>query len=144
MSEKEFDKYKLRGSMHWREMMSRDPRHFNAYQQARYEWIVKTSGDIAGKKVLDLGSGDGGLTYTLAKRGAIVTGVDNEPLGIEYAKKNLDSVNKEGKLKYEFICTSVYELPFQDNSFDVVVHCEVIEHLQEPKKMLSEALRVLK
>lgn len=69
--EKEFDKYKKLGSMHWQEMTSRDPRFFNAYQQARYDWILRVARDIRGKKVLDLGCGDGSLTYLLAKNGAI-------------------------------------------------------------------------
>lgn len=141
--EKSFNKYRLRGSMHWLEMMSRDPRKFNAYQQARYEWILRTMGDIRGRKILDLGCGDGSLTYILTKSGAVVTGVDNEERGLEYARENLSSVD-DGTLKYEFINASAYELPFQNESFDAVVSCEVIEHLREPDRMLSESSRVLK
>ncbi len=141
--EKEFNKYKIRGSMHWREMTSRDPRFFNAYQHARYEWIMRAAGDMAHKKVLDLGCGDGSLIYLLAKKGAIVTGVDNEALGLEFARQNLASVGNE-ELDYEFVNASAYELPFEENTFDIVVSCEVIEHLQEPERMLEEISRVLK
>ncbi|MBI4058023.1 methyltransferase domain-containing protein, partial [Candidatus Microgenomates bacterium] len=108
--EKLFDKYKARGSMHWREMMSRDPRFFNAYQQARYDWILRVAGDIRGKKVLDLGCGDGSLTYLLAKNGAIVTGVDNEELGLQFARENLTSMKQQRELRYELITASAYQL----------------------------------
>ncbi len=140
----EFNKYKERGSLHWREMVSKDIRVFNAYQQARYEWILKIAGNVEGKKVLDLGSGDGTVTYILANAGAIVTGVDNEAQGLKYAKENLESMDTHKTLKYSFIEASAYDLPFEPEEFDIVVHCEVIEHLQEPEKMLKEVQRVLK
>jgi len=38
-------------------MTTRDSRHFNAYQQARYDWILKVAENIHGKKVLDVGCG---------------------------------------------------------------------------------------
>ncbi len=143
MMEKSFDKYRSRGNANWEAMMSNDPRRFNAYQEARYGWILRMAGDLEGKKVLDLGCGGGSLTYKLAMEGADVTGVDNEDLGITFAQKNLKSVDN-GSLKYKFIQSSAYELAFPDESFDVVVSCEVIEHLEDPDKMLKEARRVLK
>lgn len=143
--EKEFNKYKDRQSIHWQEMVSRDIRKFNAYQQARYDWITRTTGDLSGKEVLDLGCGDGALTYILAKRGASVVGIDNNELGLKYARQNLVAARKrDNVLRYEFIHASVYQLPFLDARFDIVVACEVIEHLHDPARMLGEASRVLK
>jgi 2-polyprenyl-3-methyl-5-hydroxy-6-metoxy-1,4-benzoquinol methylase len=142
--EKVFNKYQDRGSIHWREMVSRDIRKFNAFQQARYDWIVKIAGDIRGKKILDLGCGDGALTFLLAEQGAIITGVDNEELGIKFAQENLASQDRKHNLRYDFVLGSAYELPFPEESFDLVVSCEVIEHLQYPEKMLMEARRVLR
>lgn len=140
----EFNKYKERGSLHWREMMSKDIRVFNAYQQARYGWILKTLGNVAGKKILDLGCGDGSLTYILTKNGAEVIGVDNEGLGLKYANENLESVNYRKNLKYKFVTASAYQLPFDPDTFDAVVCCDVVEHLNEPEKMFLETSRVLK
>jgi 2-polyprenyl-3-methyl-5-hydroxy-6-metoxy-1,4-benzoquinol methylase len=142
--EKKFDKYQKRGSMHWREMISRDIRKFNAFQQARYDWIIKSAGELKAKKVLDLGSGDGALSYLLAREGAVVVGVDNDELGVEFAEANLKSVDPDNKLQYSFITGSAYQLPFPDESFDIVALCEVIEHLAEPERMLVEVKRVLK
>lgn len=144
MTEKHFDKYQKRGSIHWHEMTSRDLRRFNAFQQARYDWILRMAGKIAGQKVLDLGCGDGPLSYLLAKKGAQVIGVDNEDLGLKFARENLASKSAEGPLHCEFVLASAYKLPFADESFDLVVNCEVIEHLAESKLMLAEIKRVLK
>lgn len=130
--------------MHWREMMSRDIRKFNAFQQGRYDWIIKTAGELKGEKILDLGCGDGALTYLLAKRGALVIGIDNEELGLEFARENMKSVDPRGKLKCEFVLASAYALPFPEKSFDIVANCEVIEHLEEPERMLAEVKKVLK
>lgn len=140
----EFNKYKERGSLHWREMVSKDVRVFNAYQQARYGWILKIIENVRGKKILDLGCGDGSLTYILAKAGAEVIGIDNEELGLKYANENLESVNQKKNLRYTFIATSAYELPFDTETFDFVVCCDVVEHLNEPERMFREVSRVLK
>lgn len=140
----EFDKYKERGSLHWREMVSKDVRVFNAYQQGRYDWILRVAGDIKGKKILDLGSGDGSFTYLIAKAGADVVGIDNEELGLKYARENLESVDKDKKLQYKFIAGSAYELPFEKDNLDFIFCCDVIEHLNEPDRMLTEVSRVLK
>ena len=142
--EKEFNKYKERGSMHWQEMISRDIGKFNAIQQSRYDWIIKTAGDISGRSVLDLGCGDGALTYLMAKIGGTITGVDNNELGVSLARENIENARNSEKLKYDFIVASAYELPLPDNSFDIIACCEVIEHVQNPEKLIEEACRVLK
>ncbi len=139
-----FDKYTIRGNQNWEEMMTKNPRSFNAYQQARYEWILRLVGEIKQKKVLDLGSGGGSLTYLLAKSGAEVIGAEYDELGIKYARENLQNVSKDKNLNYQFVQASAYNLPFPDDFFDVVVSCEVIEHLAEPEKMLKEMKRVLR
>jgi len=142
--EKKFDKYEKRGNQNWEQMMSKDFRFFNAYQQARYGWIVRFAGDLRGKKILDLGCGGGSLTYILAKAGAEVTGVEQEGLGLQFAKENLMTVDRDKNWKYSFVQASAYELPFEKDYFDTVVNCEVIEHLENPEKMLQEVARVLK
>lgn len=143
--EKEFNKYKARGSYHWKEMLSKDIRVSNPYHQAHYDWILKIAGDVKGKKVLDIGCGDGVLSFFFAKAGAEVVGVDNEEYGLQYAQENLDRENKKYKnLTYAFVNTSAYTLPFEEGSFDFVVCSEVIEHVQEPEKMIAEMARVTK
>jgi 2-polyprenyl-3-methyl-5-hydroxy-6-metoxy-1,4-benzoquinol methylase len=42
----------------------------------------------------------------------------------------------------EFAEASVYQLPFEDSSFDLVVCCEVMEHLERPRDAFAEVVRV--
>ena len=135
----EFNKYKTKGAIHWKETQ-RSIFKFNAYQEARFKWVLDCLGDIKGKKILDVGCGDGALTYRIVKKGADVIGIDDSKKGIELAK---EIFNKK-KVSARFILADVCQMPINDNSIDYVVCSEVIEHLKEPEKMLSEAQRVLK
>lgn len=126
--------------MHWREMTSRSLAVFNAHQQARYDLILESIGDIAGKSVCDLGSGDGALSSLLAKNGAILTAVDNEPAGLKLA----ESIFNEEGISATFVLGSVEQIPLPDSAFDIVVSCDVIEHLDHYDKHVAEAARILR
>src|SRR5581483_4652876 len=103
-AEQEFDKYRTRGSVHWREMLALDPRHYNSYLVARYDWILRFAGDLKGKRVLDLGCGDGALSFRLARAGAQVTGVDGDETGLAYARHGFAARGLPGT----FMPASVY------------------------------------
>ena len=135
----EFTKYKERGACHWDET-KRSIFRFNADQEARFEWILCCLGDVKKKKVLDVGCGDGALTYRIVKKGAEVIGLDNSEEGIRLAEQ----IFSEKKIPTRFILASAYKIPLESNSIDCVVLSEVIEHVAEPEKILSEIQRVLK
>ena len=92
-------------------------------------WIGKN------KKVLDLGGRDGTLTKYFIKKNN-VTLADIDANALQYAKKNYQVETIKVDLNQS--------LPFQDNSFDVVVMAEVLEHLPYPNITLVEIKRVLK
>lgn len=87
-----------------------------------------------GRRVLDLGCRDGALSATYAEGNEIV-GVDAdrealaeaEQLGIETHWADLDD-----------------SLPFGDESFDVVVAGELLEHLRDPRRVVADVRRVLR
>jgi 2-polyprenyl-3-methyl-5-hydroxy-6-metoxy-1,4-benzoquinol methylase len=93
------------------------------------DWIGKN------KKVLDLGGRDGTLTKHFIKKNN-VTLADIDENALEYAKKNYKVETMKVDLNQS--------LPFKDNSFDVVVMAEVLEHLPYPNITLGEIKRVLK
>lgn len=140
-NEIEFTKYKTQGAYHW-DLVSLHPTKRDPFLLGRYRNVIflmkKKISSLKGKKILDLGCGDGVLSYMLAKERAIVSGVDSSDVAIAYAKE------KTKKMQIEFRKANVYELPFDDNEFDAVVSSDVIEHLQDVNQYLKEIKRVTK
>ncbi len=134
-----FNKYEKNGAYHWNNISKSIKKH-NAFVKARYDLIVNCIPEIKNKKILDVGCGDGVLCYLLARKGGVVFGIDYCSCAIDLAKKKC----KEKKTKVNYQVASAYELPFKDNFFDIVISSDVIEHLNNPEKMLYEIKRVLK
>jgi len=91
--------------------------------------------DISGKKLLDAGCGTGWFSKRACERGAEVTSMDLGEKLLEKVAQKCDSKRIVG---------SVLEMPFEDNTFDIVVSSEVIEHVTEPATAIYEMHRVLK
>ncbi len=88
--------------------------------------------------ILDVGCGTGsGLRFLSQKGVKKLTGIDLSPEMIKRARQKLP---KEVTLKV----ASVEQLPFPDNSFDMVVNTEAFHHFPEPKAAIKEMARVLK
>lgn len=88
--------------------------------------------------ILDAGCGEGFTLNELAQRsiGNNLEGIDNTKEAIELAKKQFPQMR--------FMLGDIYNLPYKNNMFDLVICTEVLEHLQYPKKGLKEVLRVSK
>lgn len=93
-----------------------------------------------GEKVLEVGCGNGYYLSLLNRVGIKLdlTGVDIDQLALN------DAIKFIGDNKVKVILANAAKLPFKDNSFDKVVMSEVIEHVDEEKKVLQEIYRVLK
>lgn len=138
----EFNKYKTRGAYHWQQI-DKHPVRRNAFVVGRYRNVITLLKDalgtgLTGKRVLDVGCGDGALSYLLTRGGAIVSGVDNQEIAIRFAQEKTKGMN------IEFKVGSAYELPWGDGNFDAVVSSDVIEHLQDTTRYLEEIKRVTK
>lgn len=105
--------------------------------EERYSVVAKIVSD---KKVLDAACGSGYGSFELSKNAKEVFGLDISEETIKYAKETFCADN------LNYIIASVTELPFDDNSFDVVVSFETIEHISEEQQhlFLKETKRVLK
>lgn len=94
---------------------------------------------ISCKKILDVGCGNGFFLSRIAKlqgnQGEDMTGVDYAESGFIEGRKLLP--------RAKFIKAPAEKLPFEDNSFDVVIMMETLEHLEKWKEALDEAYRVL-
>lgn len=102
----------------------------------RYDF---SGGYIKNKTVLDLGCGSGyGSRRLLDYKCKSVVAIDIEPKIINFAKKNFPHKNLTFKV------ANATKLPFKDNSFDVVVSFEVIEHIKDYNTYTNEVLRVLR
>lgn len=95
-----------------------------------------------GMKVLDVGCGTGFFSRFLLGNSSDleVTGVDMDDTFIEFAKEKSRRLNQN----ITFIKGDGLELPFQDNSFEVVVSHTFLTSIPDPKKALEEMQRVCK
>ena len=87
------------------------------------------------QNILEVGGGQSGLTALLYPR-AQVTNLDLNP---HYAQA---PCNQQERVR--FVCTDATALPFESHSFDAVTMFDVLEHIPDHEKAVSEALRVLR
>ena len=91
------------------------------------------------EKALNLGTGEGDYDRMIAQYADEVIGVDINEDDLAHAR----ALNHDVKnLRYEV--NNALELSYPDNSFDLVVSCEVLEHVGDPAQMVREIERVLK
>lgn len=91
-----------------------------------------------GDYVLDLGFGEGYGTSLLAGNCRKIIGVDVADKVVEYAN------NKYSKNNCQFVKYDGRTLPFESNTFDIVVSFQVIEHIDDELAFIAEIHRVLK
>ena len=93
---------------------------------------------VKGKTVLDVACGEGYGSLLMADIAHAVVGVDISDEAVRHATSLYEKQN------LKFVQGSATNLTFPDDSFDVVVSFETIEHLARQEKMLAEIRRVLR
>ncbi|MCP4136310.1 MAG: 3-demethylubiquinone-9 3-O-methyltransferase [bacterium] len=114
-----------------------NPAKFSYFKKIIDDTLKKKPGD---KTLLDVGCGGGFLSEELAKIDLDVTGIDISKESIEAAKRHA----KQENLNIKYLAGIGEDLPFESNSFDFVCCCDVLEHVQDPDKVIGEIARVLK
>jgi len=105
--------------------------------------VAGLSGIKAGDRVLDVGCGTGDQVFHYEQKGAIATGVDQNPNMIELAERNR---KRHGFKHSTFRIASATELPFPDAYFDVASISLALHEMErdERNKAVSEIKRVVK
>ena len=123
--------------------MDRDYEHQTHQAENRHWWyrgrrtvldgVIAGLGLPADPRILDAGCGSGRFMVELAKLGN-VTGVELSDTSVSLAR---------GRQLGEVVAGSVLEMPFSENSFDLAVSLDVIEHLDDDLAALRELRRTV-
>jgi ubiquinone/menaquinone biosynthesis C-methylase UbiE len=101
--------------------------------------VFELAGSLAGKRVLDAGTGDGTYAIEAAARGARVTGIDSDPDVLAVARRRASTRG----VSVEFREGRIEALPFADGGFDATVAVTVLCFSRDAAAAIHELARVL-
>jgi len=100
--------------------------------------ILSFLAPIAGRRVLDVGTGTGRAAIALARAGAVVTGIDASREMLAVAERRA----REEGVAVAFTPGDAHRIDFPDRSFDAVVCLRVLMHTPDWRALLGELCRV--
>jgi len=101
--------------------------------------ILEMLGRVVGKQVLDAGCGEGFLSRLVAERGASVTAVDYSERLLEIARERTAD-----ELRIDYLHANLEHLDMlNDDTFDIVVSCVVVQDVPDYQAAIEEMYRVL-
>lgn len=104
-------------------------------------------------RILEVGCGTGGFVAAAAESGREVVGTDIASRWLVLARKRLESIgfgqaeprfNASDSQPPDLIVACAEGLPFEDDTFSVVVADSLLEHVLDPSRAISEMIRVVK
>lgn len=104
-----------------------------------HRMAILNLGDVRGKRVLEIGCGRGGFSGYLAAQGAQLTAADFSDEAVAIARRALSS-----EPNVDVMVADIENIPFPDETFDIVVSLETLEHVPSPQRGLRELVRVAK
>ena len=102
--------------------------------------ILELIGDVSGCRVLDVGCGDGEFALELARRGAIVTGIDASAAMIDASKDRAKQHNAD----VTFQVAMAEHLPFPAEQFDVVTAITILCFVEDAAPVFREIAGMLR
>ncbi len=101
-----------------------------------------------GDAVLDLGCGAGRHSFEALRRGAFVVAADLDDAVLKDVKAMVGAMSVAGEVPppgaLAALASDALRLPFGDGTFDVVIASEVLEHIPDDRRAMSELARVAK
>lgn len=113
--------------------LKENPFKYSIGTRVRDKHFLKLLEPNQNDRILDVGCGLGYFSELLSERGATVWGVDADAASIAFCTKNIEG---------NFVIGKAEGLPFKANTFDKILCSEVLEHIQDDERALSEILRV--
>ncbi len=105
-------------------------------------------GLVRGERLLDLGSGGGRHAFEAMRRGARVTALDYSASDLKDVAAVAGAMITSGEAAFEqwagVVNADALDLPFPSNAFDRVIVSEVLEHVWDDERALTEIARVLR
>lgn len=111
-----------------------------ANESLEFSYALHEYKSFAGKRVLDVGCGNGYVLGKYATEGADVQGIDITETAIDLCRKRFEYQGLRGK----FDVANAEELPFPDNTFDCVCSMGVLHHTPNTQRAVDQIYRVLK
>jgi ubiquinone/menaquinone biosynthesis C-methylase UbiE len=109
--------------------------------------IIHASGIKKGIKALEIGCGSGAFTTFVARavgNDGLAYALDIQPEMLEQLKNKLDRAENKDIENIIPVLASAYDLPFPDDSLDLVYTISVFQEIPDKNKTLKEIKRVLK
>ena len=103
--------------------------------------MLELFGDIRGKRILDLGCGEGDNSRIMARNGAKVTGVDFSKKMIDFA---IQQEKNEGFGIDYYVLNASNLHTFKENAFDIVICFMALQDIEDYQDAIKEAYRVLR
>lgn len=112
----------------------------NPWRVPYFQRILKQKLDKSEKSLLDVGCGGGLLAEELALMGFDVTGIDLSEKLIKVARTHA----LQSGLNVNYLIGDGDKLPFDDETFEVVACCDVLDHIEKWDEVIGEVARILK
>ena len=100
-----------------------------------------------GTRFIDVGAGAGRHSYEALRRGAVVTAYDMDEVELKGVEEMFGALELEGEVppggSAEVKAGDILDMPYADGTFDVVLASEILEHVPQDDRAISELVRVL-
>lgn len=107
----------------------------------RLDYVANNINGLAGKRVIDIGCGGGILSESMAKEGAIVTGLDMAQDALAVARQHAENQNISIDYQQDTVESFAEK---HAGTFDVVTCMEMLEHVPDPASVIAACIKLVK